>query len=254
MPDPAPASAQAADSGADAAAAAAATAAAATSTGDTSTTPEALHEAAYSAVTAWQNEADEAKKAELKTAATTAVETARKALEAQKTSAAANKPPDKYELKAPEGSLLKPEALDEIKAFAKANKLTQAQADLIVTREHTAAKRFFDGQQAEVHLTQQTWAKENLAHPDVAGDPVKLKAMAEGVKRVVEKFGPEGMVAELDRTGLGNNPQFLSLMNNVFKGMSEDQLVKPGSEASSTTSSAQLLFGQSLKDAGVKPA
>ncbi len=233
MPDPAPETVQAAD---------------------TTTTPESLHEAADAAVTAWQGESDPAKATELKTAATTAVELARKALDAQKVSAAANKPPDKYELKAPEGSLLKPEHLEELAAFAKANKLTQAQAELLVNRESTSVSRFFDAQKAEVVTTQAEWAKLNLADPEVGGDAAKLKAYAEGANRVLQKFAPAGMAQELAKTGLGNNPQLLKLLHNVFKSMSEDELVRPGAESTEAPSAGKVLFSKSLKDAGAPSA
>jgi len=227
---------------------------ASTETAGAETAPEALHEAAYTAVESWRAEADEAKKPELWTKADAAVKAAKTALEAQKAAAAANKPPDKYELALPKETLLDPKRAEDVAAFAKEHKLSQAAAAKILEREHGVVDAFFKGQQAEVHKIQEGWLTENLAA--VGGDKVKLEAMAERASRVVKKFDTADgkLAAELKSSGLGNHPALLGFLDRIFGSMDEDQLVTAGSETADKKSAAQTLFSKSLADLGVGTA
>lgn len=216
-------------------------------------TPEALHDSAIAAVSAWQSEADPVKQAELKTAATAAVEAAKKGSEAFKVAAAANKAPDKYELTMPKESLLDPKHAEDVAAFAKEHKLSQAAAAKVLERENAAVAKFFENQKAEVAKTQAEWAKLNLAA--VGGDEAKLGAMAEGANRVLKRFDADGIFTkELQTSGLGNNPLLLKFLNTVSQAMKDDQLVTAGAEGGDKPSTGKLLFNKSLADSASKGA
>lgn len=205
-------------------------------------------EALFGAYDALQAETDAAKKTELEANFKKAFEAGRGALKTRKEQEAANRPPDAYELETPKDTLLKPERLEDLKAFAKANKLSLTQAKLFLEREHTAVDGFFKSQQAEVQKTQEAWAAENLKN--FGGDEKKLAAASENANRLLKKYDPEGKLsAELKTSGLGNHPGLLSFLNDVAATMSEDQLVT-GTGGGSTKSKSFL--SKSLTDAGVK--
>lgn len=214
--------------------------------------PEQLHETAYGAVQAWQDEPDEVKRGELKTKATEAVGLARKALEAQKAAAVANKLPDKYELALPKESLLDPKQTEEVAAFAKEHKLSQVAAAKVLERENAAVNKFFDKQRADVAAAQAQWAKDNLEA--VGGDEAKLGAMAERAKRVVTRFdGVDGPFSkELQSTGLGNHPLLLAFMDKIGAAMADDKIINAGSETPEKKSTESLLFAKSLQDSAAK--
>jgi hypothetical protein len=135
--------------------------------------------------------------------------------------------PEKYELKLPEGSHLKPADIERISAHAKEQKLTaeEAQADLEI--ESDVVKTYVEGQKA---------AK---ADPEIGGDEFPKKA--ELIKRVVDRFAPEGFKKALETTGLGNHPELNRFLYRIGKSMADDQLVMPGS-APAPKKSVESLF------------
>ena len=214
-------------------------------------TLESLHDAAIAAVAAWQ--ADPAK-AELKTAADTALATAKEAAgKAQKALGEMIPPPDKYELKPAADTKLTADRVAEIAAFAKANKLSQAQAQSVMERENTTLTAVAKAQEDFAVKTKQEWIDGTMNDPVIGGD--KLKAVAEQCRRVVEKFAPAAepwavkFREELVTSGLGNHPGLLRFVNNIAQSMGDDQLVQgAGQGGGSAKSAGAKIFEKSLAE------
>lgn len=148
-----------------------------------------------------------------------------------------------YELKAPEGSLLDAKAIDEIKAFAKAQGLSQTQAEKLLMRENEAKSRFVEGQAEQLHQAAQTWHKQVSEDQELGGE--KLKESVTLAKSVVDRFGSEALKKELNDSGLGNHPELVRLCARIGKAMSNDSLVVPGATSGTKKSMEEVFYGKS---------
>jgi hypothetical protein len=143
--------------------------------------------------------------------------------------------PEKYELKVPDGSLLKPEHVAAIEGYAKATKRSNAEAQVIVEHQHA--------EHAALEQRRQGWLVELANDQQIGGEA--LKANAELTRRVIAKYAPESLKKTLDATGLGNHPDFFRMLVSLGKAAGEDVLDHPGAQdGSQNLDPAQVLFGQ----------
>lgn len=160
--------------------------------------------------------------------------------------------PDAYTLTLPKDSLLDQAKLDEVAAYAKAEKLTNEEAQKILERESATIATYVDNARKAADeafkVTQQEWLKELQDDKTFGGD--NFVKNAELAKRVVTRFDPEGSFQkELEESGFGNHPGFNRFMLNLGKAMTEDQLVPPTAppQSKERKSTANVLFGDDKK-------
>jgi hypothetical protein len=205
-----------------------------------------LHDAAIAATEAWQaNPADAA----LKTAAQEATKAAKDAVAKSKEEAKAkadadalkNKPPEKYDLKVPEGSLLKPEEVDKVSAYAKAKGLSNDAAQAILEQRSEAVTEFNAAQEVAHKELVTTWAKTSSADKEVGGE--NFAKNAEIAKRVYARFGSPQLGEFLDKTGYGNHPEVLRVFYRIGQAMTNDSFVPAGGPAGESKDMASLFYG-----------
>lgn len=157
--------------------------------------------------------------------------------------------PEKYDLKLPEGSLMKPARLEKIAAFAKAKGLSQEDAQAYLEQENQAVKDHVEGEKAQVEESIVKWVKDGEADKEIGGEAFKMNV--ELAKRVVDRFGTDLLKTDLNSTGLGNHPELVRLLVRIGKSMSEDQLILPGGQKPSAPkrSAADTLYGEAEKTA-----
>lgn len=151
---------------------------------------------------------------------------------------------EKYDLKLPEGSLLKPEHIDSVSEFSKENKLTQEMAQKVLERENTVITAYVEEQKKMVEDLSVKWVEEVKADKDLGGN--NFAKTAELSKRVIDKFGPE-LVKELELTGLGNHPAFVRFTNRIGQAMSSGEFVKGEQKPPEIKSAAEVLYGGTSK-------
>lgn len=124
--------------------------------------------------------------------------------------------------------------VNEYKEFAKANNLTQEQAqagiDLYVKAQKAGEQQWND--------LKKSWREETVNDPDIGG--ANLGKTTEAINDMVRKYtdGPEHleqMQNHLILLGLGNNRHFLKFMNNIASRTGEDDAGGAGSGASTNT-------------------
>lgn len=150
--------------------------------------------------------------------------------------------PDKYDLKLPDGSLLNAKAVERIAAYAKAQRLTNEQAQSVLDTEHKAVASFIDGQIGELEARATAWATEAKADKEFGGDAFPQNM--EYAKRAVDKYATPGLKQILNETGLGNHPEMLRVFYRIGKAMKEDSVVVPGSQAGQRPSMAERFYGK----------
>lgn len=148
--------------------------------------------------------------------------------------------PDKYDIKAPEGSLLSAAQLEALASYAKEQKLTNEQAQALANREHGAIKSFVENQQQELAKKSEAWKVEASKDAEIGGEAFGKNA--ELAKRVLAKFGNPTINKFLDDTGYGNHPDVIRVFARLGKAMSEDSLVLPGTQVGGGKKDAVELF------------
>lgn len=141
--------------------------------------------------------------------------------------------PEKYELKISEGSVVDAGFVERIAAHAKAQGLSQEQAQALLDQQSEQVGAFIK-QQSE------SWMAQSLADKEIGGEA--LNKNVEMAKRVIDRFGSESLKAELNKTGYGNHVEVLRLLVKIGSSMSEDQLVVPGSQPVSAPKSREELY------------
>lgn len=137
--------------------------------------------------------------------------------------------PEKYELKLPKESLLKPETVDEIISYAKEKGLSNEQAQDLLEKQSNSVAEFHQNQLQEFNkLTNETWVEQAVADKEIGGE--KLAEHAELAKRVVNKFGTPEFKKILSE-GYGNHPEIVRIFARIGRAMADDTYVKPGASA-----------------------
>lgn len=137
--------------------------------------------------------------------------------------------PEQYaDFTAPEGIQLDAEIVDEFKAFAKEENLTQEKAQKFADLGAKIAQKTHDNYVKHIEATQVQWANDSRADKEFGGD--KLDANMAVAKKALDTFGSPELSEMLRTSGLGNHPEIVRAFYRVGNAISEDKLV-PGGKA-----------------------
>ncbi len=151
------------------------------------------------------------------------------------------KAPDKYVLKVEQGSPITPERIARIEADAKAQGLTNDQAQAVVDNEHRIVTELVSEHKTRVD----GWKAMALADKEIGG--AELTRNLELSKRVVEKFGSPELIKELEATGFGSHPEVVKMFVRIGKANGEDRFIgggPPPANRNEGKSAADILFGE----------
>lgn len=151
----------------------------------------------------------------------TTAEREHKAKEAEK-----NKPPEKYALKVPEGSKVHEAWLKKTEAYAKENKLSQAQADAILKRDHEFLEDFIANNAAALEA-EDAVNEEAVVKDLVGGDKAKLPEITATLDAVLNKYDTKGELRKfLKEQHLVNRPELVKVFYAIgTAAKADDQLV-----------------------------
>ena len=151
--------------------------------------------------------------------------------------------PEKYDLKLPDGSHLKPAELERIAAEAKARGLTNEQAQAEVNRESQSRATYLSELQKEhTDLVEKKWPEMAKADTEIGG--AEFTKNVELAHRVLKKFATEDFMKDLEISGYGNHPGLLMAFVRIGRAMGEDQLIIPTGQAPTKARTiAEVLYG-----------
>lgn len=144
--------------------------------------------------------------------------------------------PEKYELKAPEGATLDPEALGEFEGIARELNLSQEDAQKVADIGAKLAQKWGDQQAQSIQAAAAEWAASATADKEYGGD--KLPESLATAKKALDAFGTPELRSLLNDSRLGNHPEVIRFMVRAGKAISEDRMVTGG--AGPATASANV--------------
>lgn len=155
-------------------------------------------------------------------------------------------PPEKYDLKLPDGALLPASAIERTAATAKALGLSQEHATKLLEHEAGTVKAYHDSlMQGQVTRTEQ-WLTDARADREIAGEKGELfDAHAAKAKETFKQFFGEEVAKLMDQTGFGNHPGVIKGFLKIAKAMSEDAPAPPPNQGGQGAADAKGLYPNS---------
>ncbi len=144
-------------------------------------------------------------------------------------------PPEKYDLKLPENTLLGAEHVAKIADFAKANGMSNDEAQGYLQAEHEAVATYVENRKT-------AWRSEVLADSEIGGDAAKQNV--ELAYRVIDRYATPKLKEELNKTGFGEHPELLRIFVRLGKEMAPDSLVIPGTQSGGKKSMEDVFYGE----------
>lgn len=148
--------------------------------------------------------------------------------------------PEKYDLKAPEKSLLSSAQVDKIAQYAKERGFSNEQAQELLNREASAVTEYHQGLESMLSRRQEEWAGETKADKEVGGE--KFKESLSLAKSVIDRFGTEQLKKELNATKFGDHPEVVRVFARIGRAMAPDQLVHSQGQADTKPPLAERLY------------
>lgn len=141
--------------------------------------------------------------------------------------------PENYDLKLEDGSLLKTEDLDRIKAEAKERGLTNEAAQELVDREGKTIAAYHDTLMKNYEVERDSWVKAAEADKEIGGD--SFKENVEVSRRLLKEVASEDFYNKVlapkadGGLGFGDHPEMIRIFARLAKkGFAEDKAVNGG--------------------------
>lgn len=125
------------------------------------------------------------------------------------------------DLKLPDGSLLSPEDLADVKA----KNLPKEQAEALIQSENAAVKRYADKQNQVVETAKAQWIKDAEVDPVIGGE--KFAENAALAHRGFQAIADIEITKFMKESGLGNHPLAIRMFAKLGRMFAEDRII-PG--------------------------
>lgn len=145
--------------------------------------------------------------------------------------------PEKYEFQFAQGEQVDPKVVEAYSAVAKELKLSQADAQKMLTTMAPAFRQSVEAQQAQAVTA---WAESSKADKEFGG--TALEANLAVAKSALEAFGSPELRSLLEQTGLGNHPEVIRLFYRAGKSISQDRLVTGSRNVAAPSDPAKTLY------------
>lgn len=168
------------------------------------------------------------------------------------------KAPETYEFKFADGVKVTPDVQSKIEAYARANDLSQEQAQALVDLAPDVSKMFSSQLDTTIKDVSAKWMADTKVDKEIAGggDKTILAANMALVAKARDAFAtPElmSLLNDFDRTknpggtGFGNHPEVVRLFLRLGKAISEDNVLVDGKETTAPQTPAQKLYSKTTK-------
>lgn len=148
--------------------------------------------------------------------------------------------PVKFDLKLPEHSMLKPEHVKEVEAYALEAGLTSEQAQKVLERDNQLMVTKHENDLAFIETKKDEWRSLSLADPEVGGD--NHKQSIHYAHQAIQRFGSDKLKDELNNTGFGDHPEVVRVFSKIGKAMANDTFVRAGTQPVAKRSREEILY------------
>jgi hypothetical protein len=126
----------------------------------------------------------------------------------------------------PDGSKLKPEHAEALKAYAKEHGLTPKQAQAQLERESKALADSEEAQKADLAQKGAAWKKATVEHPELGGQ--NLPRTTKRCAAALTRFDPDGKLKHiLEISGIGDLPEVVAYQERIGAALESDRFVSP---------------------------
>lgn len=166
-----------------------------------------------------------------------AAETARKAA-----AEAANKVPEKYEFKLPDGLQVDAKLNDAFSKAAKDAGLTQAQAQAVMdVYTKDLMPRIAEMNNEAITAIGKEWETASRTDKEFGG--AKFDENIKLAHAAMNRFGTPALIKALNETRLGNHPEVIRMLWRIGQAVSEDSIDLGGAGGGTGKSLADKLYG-----------
>lgn len=158
--------------------------------------------------------------------------------------------PETYDLKLPDGSYLDAADVEETKAFAKAQGLSQETAQAVLDGRNAAvAEHIKANTKGGAAWTQRTesWGNEALTDKEIGGSPEKLQGSLELGNRVVAEYFPESVHEFLKESGFNRHPDVIRGFVRIAQEMAPAKTVHSSHSTGKERSMEEHFYGEESK-------
>lgn len=149
--------------------------------------------------------------------------------------------PEKYEIKASEKTLLTSEQITKVEEFAKTHKLTNDQAQALLTGQETAVADYHNRVMEAHNNTVKGWAEASKNDQEFGGE--KYNETIELSKRALDKFASKDFMTELETTGFANHPEVIRVFSRIGRAMGEGgPVLKGNNDGTQKKSASSILY------------
>lgn len=152
----------------------------------------------------------------------------------------------KYDLKLKDEDLIEKTRVSEIEAYAKANKLTNEQAQRLLDGELSAVSKYKERQLNNLETITENWRQDVINDKELGGE--NFNKSVEFAHRALNQFGNETLKEQLNKTGLGNHPELVRMFAKIGQAMADDKIIKSGSLSAPKKSMEEVFYGGTTKD------
>lgn len=148
----------------------------------------------------------------------------------------------KYDLKLPEGALLKADVIERTAAFAKERGLSNEVAQKTLELTSAEVKAYHDGLQQMHESTKLQWLADAKNDKEISGEKGdQFDKNTELAHRAFKHFAGDDFAKVVTEMGYGNHPALVKTFMKIGKAMAEDMLVQ-GNQGGTETDPAKRLF------------
>ena len=161
--------------------------------------------------------------------------------------------PEAYELTMPDGAQLTSDHVQKVEEFARQHKFTQEEAQAILNRDVEAQAQMFEDHQAHMAEVKKGWHKTLLGDREFGGTTENFNRSVAGAQRLIDKFAPPELKADLDRMGVADYPPFMLMLHRIEKQfLREDSIVSGGVQGGAVDdkSDGEVLYPTHGKESG----
>jgi hypothetical protein len=147
-----------------------------------------------------------------------------------------------YDLKRGEKSPLDQSDVDQVAALARERGWSNEQAQEALTQRESAVEAHTAKQMEQFQATTKEWANQCQADPEIGGE--HWAGTLQNVNLVMSKFAPAGskFATELEKSGLGNHPEFVRFVSSIGAAMREDKSAPTGGGSPAVKDAAKVLY------------